>query len=93
MRPRVFITQPVAPRAIERLRGAAEVNLNPDPLRVLSKAELCAAVRTHDILFCLVQDFVDRDVIACGRDGAGRTEIDASPAADDARPRMSTEIR
>jgi glyoxylate reductase len=63
-RPTVFITQPVAPRAIERLRAAADVDLNPDPLRVLTKAELCDAVARHDILFCLVQDFVDRDVIA-----------------------------
>jgi glyoxylate reductase len=62
--PRVFITQPVAPRAIERLRAAADVELNPDPLRVLSKAELCEAVRRHEILLCLVQDFVDSDVIA-----------------------------
>lgn len=62
-RPRVFITQPVAPRAIERLRAVADVDLNPDPLRVLTKAELCEAVGTHDILFCLVQDVVDRDVI------------------------------
>ncbi|MBV8538169.1 MAG: D-glycerate dehydrogenase [Alphaproteobacteria bacterium] len=64
MRPRVFITQPVAPRAIERLRAATDVELNPDPLRVLSKAELCEAVKRHDILFSLVQDFVDADVIA-----------------------------
>lgn len=63
-RPRVFITQPVAPRAIDRLRAAADVELNPDPLRVLAKAELCEAVRRHDILFCLVQDFVDAEVIA-----------------------------
>jgi glyoxylate reductase len=64
MRPRVFITQPVAPRAIDRLRAAADIELNPDPLRVLPKAELREAVKRHDILFSLVQDFVDVDVIA-----------------------------
>ena len=63
-RPRVFVTQPVAPRAIERLQAVADVALNPDPLRVIDKAELCGAVARHEILFCLVQDFVDRDVIA-----------------------------
>ena len=52
MRPRVFITQPVARSAIERLRSVAEVDLNPDP------------VHTHDVLFCLLHDRVDRDVIA-----------------------------
>ncbi len=63
-RARVFVTQPVAQGALDRLKPAADVDINPDPLRVLGKNELCAAVRDHDILFCLVQDNVDRDVIA-----------------------------
>ncbi len=63
-RPRVFITQPVAARAIERLQRVAEVDGNPDPLRILDTAELAEAVRTRDILFCLVQDTVDARVIA-----------------------------
>ena len=66
MRPRVFITQPVAQSAIERLRGAAEVSLNPDPLHIATKDELIAAVRGSDVLFCLLHDRVDRDVIAAG---------------------------
>ena len=64
MRPRVFITQPVARSAIERLRSVAEVDLNPDPVHIATKEELLAAVRTHDVLFCLLHDRVDRDVIA-----------------------------
>jgi glyoxylate reductase len=64
MRPRVFITQPVAPSAAERLRRVAEVAWNPDALHTLTKDELCAAVRNHDILFCLLQDRVDGEVIA-----------------------------
>ena len=64
MRPRIFITQPVARSAIERLRAVAEVELNPDPLHIISKEELLAAVRDRDILFCLLHDRVDRDVIA-----------------------------
>src|SRR5712692_8925719 len=64
MRPRVFITQPVAASAIERLRAVAEVNFNPDPLFIIDKDALCAAVREHDILFCLLHDRVDADVIA-----------------------------
>jgi glyoxylate reductase len=63
MRPRVFITQPVAQSALERLREIAEVDLNPDPVHIATKEELLAAVRTHDILFCLLHDRVDRDVI------------------------------
>src|SRR5205809_1773437 len=64
MRPRVFITQPVAHSAIERLRTVADVDWNPDIEHTMTKEELCAAVREHDILFCLLQDHVDRDVIA-----------------------------
>ena len=40
MRPRVFITQPVAKSAIERLRSVAEVESNPDAARIMSKDEL-----------------------------------------------------
>ena len=63
MRARVFITQPVAARAIERLRKMADVDLNTDPLHIPTKDELLAAVRSHDILFCLLHDRIDRDVI------------------------------
>lgn len=64
MRPRIYITQPVAPSAIERLRSVADVEFNPDPLHIVTKDELLAAVRERDILFCLLHDKVDRDVIA-----------------------------
>src|SRR3989442_6045492 len=64
MRPSVFITQPVARSATERLRSIADVAWNPDAMHTLTKEELCAAVRKHDILFCLLQDRVDGDVIA-----------------------------
>ena len=64
MRPRVFITQPIAQSAIERLRSVAEVEWNPDAVHIMTKDELCAAVGEHDVLFCLLQDHVDGDVIA-----------------------------
>lgn len=64
MRPRIFITQPVAQSAIDRLRAVADVDLNPDPVHIVTKKELLDAVRSHDILFCLLHDRVDRDVIA-----------------------------
>lgn len=66
MRPRIFITQPVAQSAIARLRKVAEVDLNPDTLHIATKDELLAAVRDRDILFCLLHDKVDRDVIEAG---------------------------
>jgi glyoxylate reductase len=64
MRPRVFITQPVAQSAIERLRSMAEVAWNPDPVHIMTQDELRAVVRENDILFCLLQDRVGADVIA-----------------------------
>src|SRR5712692_5216432 len=64
MRASVFITQPIAHSAIERLRGIADVEWNPDAMHTLTKDELCAGVHEHDILFCLLQDHVDGDVIA-----------------------------
>lgn len=64
MRPRIFITQPVAESAIQRLRAVAEVKINPDSMHIATKDELLAAVRESDILYCLLHDKVDRDVIA-----------------------------
>ncbi len=64
MRPRIYVTQPVAASALERLRAVAEVDVNPDPLHIVTKDELLAAVDGRDILFCLLHDKVDKDVIA-----------------------------
>ena len=66
MRPRIFITQPVAASAIERLRAVADVELNPDSLHIITKSELLDRIPSLDILFCLLHDRVDRDVIAAG---------------------------
>jgi glyoxylate reductase len=64
MRPRVFVTQPIPASAMQRLRNIAEVDWNRDDTHVLTKDELVAAVRRHDVLFCLLSDRVDGDVIA-----------------------------
>ena len=64
MRPRVYITQPVAKSAIDRLSAIADVAWNPDPLRIIEHDALRQAVGKCDVLFCLLHDRVDRDVIA-----------------------------
>jgi len=64
MRPRIYITQPVAPSAVERLKKIADIDMNPDSVHIPGKEEMIDAVRTHDILFCLLHDRVDGDVIA-----------------------------
>jgi glyoxylate reductase len=61
---RVFVTQPVAESALERLRERATVKVNPDDSRIISKPALIAAVKKADILFCLLHDTIDKAVIA-----------------------------
>ncbi|MGZ3295497.1 MAG: 2-hydroxyacid dehydrogenase, partial [Xanthobacteraceae bacterium] len=63
-RPRIFVTQPVAKSALDRLRKVAMVKINPDSSRIIPKKALVAAVRKSDILFSLLHDRIDRDVIA-----------------------------
>jgi len=67
MRPRIFITQPVAESAVARLRAIADVEMNPDTLHIATKGELLERIPQLDILFCLLHDKVDRDVIAAGK--------------------------
>jgi glyoxylate reductase len=63
MRPRVFVTQPVAASALQRLRSMADVTMNPDSEHIVAADEMVAAARDSDILFCLLQDTVDARVI------------------------------
>jgi glyoxylate reductase len=62
-RPRVFVTQPVSEQALKRLRSVARVTLFADSSRIIPKRTLIGAVRKADILFCLLHDKIDRDVI------------------------------
>ncbi len=62
-RPCIYITQPVAQSAIARLQAVADVRWNPDPLHIMTRAELIAAARDCDILFCLLHDHIDAAVI------------------------------
>jgi glyoxylate reductase len=64
MRPRVYVTQPIAESALLRLREIAEVELNHDSSRILPKSKLVDAAKRSDILLCLLHDTVDRDVLS-----------------------------
>src|SRR5947207_3174776 len=83
MRLRVFITQPVARSAIERLRSLADVEWNSDIEHTMTKDELYAAVREHDILFCLLQDHVDRDVIGANANLRAVASMKITPSGID----------
>ena len=64
MRARVYVTQPIAASALKRLREVARATMNQDSSRPLPKKNLMAAVKKADILFSLLHDRVDRDVLA-----------------------------
>jgi glyoxylate reductase len=64
MRPRVYLTQPIAASAVERVRAVADVRANDDALHIPTPDELCAAVREANILMCLLHDIVSAEVIA-----------------------------
>jgi glyoxylate reductase len=80
VRPRVFVTQPIAASAMERLRRVADLSFNPDATHIATHAELCAAVREHEILFCLLQDRVDAEVIGSGPNLAGIASMKITPS-------------
>jgi glyoxylate reductase len=63
MRPKIFVTQPIPEKALARLREIGTVELNPDPLHIITKTELIAALSRNDYLFCLLHDRVDAEVI------------------------------
>ncbi len=63
-KPRVFVSQPIASSALERLRAIANVKINPDSSKVIAKPKLIAGVKKCDILFALLHDRIDRAVLA-----------------------------
>jgi glyoxylate reductase len=82
-RPRVFITQPIAPLALARLRAIAEVKINTDSSKIITKPKLIAAVRKADILFSLLHDKVDRAVLAANPKLRAVTSMSITPDSID----------
>lgn len=68
MRPRIFVTQPIAEKAASLLRQHGDVEINPDSARIMAKPDLVEGVMRCDYLFCLLHDAVDRDVIGANPD-------------------------
>jgi glyoxylate reductase len=62
--PRIFVSQPIAPSALDRLRAIASVTINKDSSKILAKPKLIAAAKKCDILFTLLHDRIDRAVLA-----------------------------
>jgi len=66
MRARVFVTQPIAASALERLRKLADVTMNPDSVHIVTRDEMAAAAKTSDILLALLHDTIDKRAIDAG---------------------------
>lgn len=64
MPPGIFVTQPLPEGALARLREAGQLEMNPDPAHIVTKAELVAALARNEYLVCLLHDRVDAEVIA-----------------------------
>ncbi|MBV9247543.1 MAG: D-glycerate dehydrogenase [Methylobacteriaceae bacterium] len=63
-RPRVFVTQPIAASALERLRTVADVTVDPDSSRILPRDALLAGVRDCDFLLSLMHDKIDHTILS-----------------------------
>jgi glyoxylate reductase len=89
---RVFVTQPVVESALARLRTMAEVTVNTDSSRVIAKDALIAGTRACDILFSLLHDPVDREVIAANPALRAITSMSITPDNIDVREATARRI-
>ncbi|HEV8456888.1 MAG TPA: D-glycerate dehydrogenase [Methylomirabilota bacterium] len=62
--PRIFVTHPIADSAVRRLQERADVTWDRDASRILPRENLLRAVLHCDVLFCLLHDAIDAEVIA-----------------------------
>ena len=64
--PRVYLTQPIPEGALARLRSFAAVEMHGDPLTIAPRGRLLEGVRAADVLFCLLHDRIDAEVLTAG---------------------------
>jgi glyoxylate reductase len=92
MRPRIYITQPIAESALVRLRKVADVTMNKDSSRILDRKKLVAAVKKHDVLFSLLHDTIDRAVLRANPDLKAVTSMAITPDRIDVAAATSRKI-
>ena len=78
-RPRIFVSQPIAPSALDRLRKIADVKINADSSKIIAKPKLIAGVKKADFLFSLLHDKVDRAVLAANPKLRAVTSMSITP--------------
>jgi glyoxylate reductase len=76
---RIFVTQPVHESALARLRAVADVTANPEARQVIPRDRLIAGVRGCDILFSLLHDRIDHEVIAANPKLRAITSMSITP--------------
>lgn len=60
---RIFVTQPIPEEPLHRLRGAATVEIYPDPSRIIPYDLLLAGIKSCEVLYCLLHDTIDARMV------------------------------
>ena len=62
MKPKVFLTRELPPKAMQRLQETTELEYNKED-RVLSKEEIIKGIQDKDVLLCLLTDAIDGEIM------------------------------
>jgi len=79
-RPRIFVTQPIAASALERIKAVADVSVNLDSSQILPREALLAGVAGCDFLAPLIHDKIDGSIIAANPDLRAITSMAITPS-------------
>jgi glyoxylate reductase len=79
-RPRIFVTQPIAAAALNRIKAVADVSVNPDSSQILSREGLLAGVAECDFLLPLLHDKIDRSVVTANPNLQAITSMAVTPS-------------
>jgi glyoxylate reductase len=89
---KIFVTHPVCDSALARLRAIAQVTSNPNSRQVLPRHQLIDGVCGCDILFSLLHDPVDREVIAANPGLRAITSMSITPDNIDVKEATARKI-
>lgn len=78
-RPKVFVSHPIPPVAVDRLREVADVELWEGKLRDITLEELESAARRSDYIFCMHQTPVTESMVAANPKLKGYGVSEVSP--------------
>lgn len=79
MRPKVFVSQPIGPTALERLKTIGDVEMIADSSKIISKERMIEGAKNCDILLPLLHDTVDADVMAANPKLRAITSMSITP--------------